>query len=162
MDTHSIPSRVVLLSLLVLLGLYLSPSSQATTETALSPPSPEIRLDPAPPIYAGEPLTMSAELPAADPSQVEYQFLLDGVVIQPWSPQAFCQRVMTLDELGLHEVTVQVRDDHGQVQQETEIYVVRRPFWPNSDMPPGLAMPVSQSVQHDKMDAPNGTAPTSR
>jgi hypothetical protein len=103
---------------------------------------------------------MSAEMPATDSSQVEYQFLLDGVVIQPWSPQAFCQRVMTLDGLGQHEVVVQVRNAHGQSQQETELYVLRRPFWPNPDMPPGLTTPVSPSAQ--QVGSPNDEATTSR
>lgn len=95
----------------------------------------------------GDALTISVVATAADPSRLEYQFLLDGEVIQPWSSVASHQRVMTLDELGLHEVIVQVRDLHSQTQRAEEIYVLRRPFWPNPDMPPGLAISVSPSAQ---------------
>lgn len=99
--------------------------------------------------YAGDALAISVAATAADPSALEYQFLMDGKIIQPWSPQASHQQIMTLDELGWHEVTVQVRDPHGQAHRTEEIYVLRHPFWPNPDMPPGLAIPLSPSAQHE-------------
>lgn len=81
-------------------------------------------------VYAGETLTMAADATSADPSSLEYQFLFDEAVIQPWSPNVSCQRMVTGDDRGLHAVMVQVRDPHGQTQRETEMYVLSRPIGP--------------------------------
>ena len=86
-------------------------------------------------VYAGETLTMAADAASADPSSLEYQFLFDDEVIQPWSPNVSCQRMVTVDDRGLHAVMVQVRDPHGQTQQATSVYVIRKPISPPSHEP---------------------------
>lgn len=114
--------------LLVAVILQLTAAAAATppagpTITALTP-------TPGSKSFVGETLTIAVEATGADPTGLEYQFLVDAVVIQPWSPASACQWVITDKERGLHTVTAHVRDAHGQATATTDIYVVRHPVPP--------------------------------
>jgi len=89
-------------------------------------------------LVAGQTLHIVAEVKAVDPSRLEYQFVLDGQTIQPWSTQASCQRLLTLEDLGERRLLVQVRDPQGQAERETSVYVIRQPVYPTGHATPSI------------------------
>jgi len=108
---------------------FLRAGSPPVTDT--TPPTLNgVNLAPGPSLYMGETLTISASVTDTDPSPLEYQFLWDGIAVQPWSSAGSFSRPMASTDFGRHRVTVQVRDAGGHVQQEKAIMVVHRPLEP--------------------------------
>ena len=65
-----------------------------------------------------------------DPSPLEYQFSVDGVVKKSWSSQANYNWVTASTDKGSHSIKTEVRDAGGQDAKQAGIYVFRKPIGP--------------------------------
>lgn len=110
---------------------HVQAAEQAVPPADSVPASVAMTVEPGRPNYPGNPLTISAVLQKPDASEAEYQFLVDHAVIQSWSPLASCQWVPVLQDIGKHQVEVQVRSRNGMTSQQESIYIYRRPVVPS-------------------------------
>ena len=131
-DCRQYPCWTFLLSLTIFLLTVVAPAPARESVSAAEVPPTITALTPPPgsKLFVRETLTIAVEATGADPTGLEYQFLVDAVVIQPWSPASSCQWVLTDQARGRHTVTAHVRDAHGQATETTDIYVVRPPVPP--------------------------------
>jgi len=65
-----------------------------------------------------------------DPSPLEYQFLIDGIIKQAWSNSSSYGWTPSSQDIGVCNIKVQVRDTGGEDTIETEVYVFRKPLLP--------------------------------
>lgn len=106
-------------------------AEQAVPHADSVPAHVAMTVEPVRPNYPGDPLTIFAVLQDPDTSEVEYQFLVDDAVMQSWSPSASCQWVPVLQDIGEHQLEVQVRNRNGMMSQQGSIYIYRRPVVPS-------------------------------
>jgi len=72
---------------------------------------------------------MEAVIRASADDDLEYQFLVDDVVIQPWSKTPSCQLILDKSHVGPHHLTVQMRRRDDIIAQATDhIYVLHPPI----------------------------------
>jgi hypothetical protein len=96
------------------------PDTTPPTINALSP-------QPGPTLYAGNTVTLSASVTDTDPSPLEYQFSVDGVIKQAWSATTTYQWVTTSAMAGSHIITAEVRDAGGAVSKTQTLYLYLKP-----------------------------------
>ncbi len=105
-------------------GITVSVDTTPPTLNAISP-------QPSPSLYVGDLLTLSATVTDTDPSPLEYQFSVDGAVVQPWSSTATYQWNTTSAMAGRHTITAEVRDAGGAVASSQGLYLYLRPPAPS-------------------------------
>ncbi len=80
-------------------------------------------------LYPGAATTIQVSATDQEGDPIQYQILVDGALLadwsagptQPWTPGA--------NSVGLHTITVTVRDDYGGSHtQDAQVYVLRRPI----------------------------------
>jgi len=97
-----------------------------TTPPTINSVSPQ----PSPSLYAGDTLTISASVTDNDPSPLEYQFSVDGVIKQTWSAATTYQWITTSAMAGTHTITVEVRDTGGAASKTQTLYLYLKPPGP--------------------------------
>ncbi len=90
---------------------------------SISPP-------PSPGLYAGDGITVSASVTDIDPSPLEYQFSVDGVIKQAWSATTTYQWATTSAMAGSHTIAVEVRDAGGATSKTQTLYLYLKPPGP--------------------------------
>lgn len=78
-------------------------------------------------VYAGDTVVITPTVQDSDPSPLEYQFSVDGAVVQSWSAKSTYNWPASLKK---HTIKVQVRDAGGQDSKEVELFGCRRPIPP--------------------------------
>jgi hypothetical protein len=81
--------------------------------------------------YAGDSIEISANVNDVDPSPLEYQFSIDGQVVQPWSATTSYNWATNTAGIGKHEIQVEVKDAGGSDSEAIPVYILRRPVWPS-------------------------------
>lgn len=82
-------------------------------------------------LFAGQTLRIAAEVQAADPSRLEYRFLVDEVVLQPWGSASVCEWATSTSDRGPHRITVQARTPRGEAQAGVDVFILHhRPVMP--------------------------------
>ncbi len=80
-------------------------------------------------LYAAAAKSLQLTATDAEGDAIEYQLLVDGVALGPWSTSATQSWTPTLSQLGLHTLTFSARDAYGGARtKDSEIYVVRQPI----------------------------------
>ncbi|MBI4387834.1 MAG: fibronectin type III domain-containing protein [Candidatus Omnitrophica bacterium] len=75
----------------------------------------------------GKEYTFTANAQDSDPSPLEYQFELNGNVIQPYSSNNILTYTSTALAPGSLPLTVKARDEGGEARQDIPIYIYRNP-----------------------------------
>lgn len=84
-------------------------------------------------LYAGSTATLQATAHDAEGDPIQYRFALDGEPLAEWSPSASQPWAPGLSQLGIHALTISVRDPHGgSSDMEAKVFVVRPPIQPPS------------------------------
>jgi hypothetical protein len=78
--------------------------------------------------YGNDTILISSTVNDTDPSPLEYQFSIDGIIKQPWSSQA--SFIWTQGSSGSHNLKIEVRDAGGQDSEEAENFIFRKPLSP--------------------------------
>jgi hypothetical protein len=80
-------------------------------------------------LYAGMARMLQLTATDAQNDPIEYQVLVDGVALGPWSATATTSWTPNLGQLGVHTLTFSARDaDGGSRTKDIEVYVVRPPI----------------------------------
>jgi len=80
--------------------------------------------------YEGDTISIFPTVNDQDPSPLEYQFLIDGIIKQAWSNSSSYGWTPSSQDIGVCNIKVQVRDTGGEDTIETEVYVFRKPLLP--------------------------------
>lgn len=80
--------------------------------------------------YESDTIVISSTVKDTDPSPLEYQFSLDGIIKQVWSGLSNYSWLSSSQDRGSHNIKVEVRDVGGQESKQAEIYILRRPIAP--------------------------------
>lgn len=129
--TAAIIVVVFLLVLLVVVGRTAAGSSRSSPSHT---PMVELSVNPSPPLYSGDIVTLSASTDPAAPES-RYQFRWELGVLQPWSEASSCRWVLP-DATGEHRVTVEVHLPDGTTVDTTKtVYIYRRPVAPSDHDP---------------------------
>jgi hypothetical protein len=80
-------------------------------------------------LYENSTVVISVAAGNTGPSLVEYQFSIDGVILQAWSGQSTYSWSTTA---GKHTLKVEVKDTGGEDSRQSEVFVLRRPIAPPS------------------------------
>lgn len=67
-----------------------------------------------------------------DPSPLEYQFSIDGIIKQTWSDKSDYSWSTTETDKGSHNINIEVRDIGGGDTKQIEIYILRKPIEPSN------------------------------
>jgi hypothetical protein len=119
-------------------GTFTTAPPSDTTPPTINSVSPQA----SPSLYAGDTLTVGVSVTDTDPSPLEYQFSVDGVVKQVWSTSQTYAWVTTSAMAGRHTSTVEVRDAGGAVASSQTLYLYARPPMPPvATPPPGTPSP---------------------
>jgi len=80
-------------------------------------------------LYAGAARSFQLIANDVEGDAIEYQILVNGVALGPWSASATQSWTPTLSQLGLHTVTFSARDAYGGARtKDVEVYVIRQPI----------------------------------
>jgi len=81
--------------------------------------------------YENDSVLISVMVNDIDPSPLEYQFSIDGIIKQAWSSLSTSYSWITsLQDKGSHNIKVEAKDAGGQDSKEMEIYILRKPIPP--------------------------------
>lgn len=101
---------------------------QVTVQRDTIPPTIQsISPMPSPSLYADNLITLSASVTDTDPSPLEYQFSVDGVVKQAWSTTTSYPWATTSAMAGSHTIKVEVRDTGGVDAKTQTLYLYHTP-----------------------------------
>ena len=79
-------------------------------------------------LYAGATTTLQATVHDPEGDPIQYRFLLDGALLADWTSSAAQPWTPLVTQLGLHTLTIHVRDAYGGMNgKELEVFVIRRP-----------------------------------
>ena len=80
--------------------------------------------------YEGETVLISATLNDQDPSPSEYQFSIDGEIVQAWSSNSSHSWITDSSDIGDHQIKIEGRDIGGEDTKEVSVYILRGPIEP--------------------------------
>jgi hypothetical protein len=80
--------------------------------------------------YITDTITVTCIVNDIDASLLEYQFLIDGAIKQPWSSASSYSWIASSQDKGSHNIRIEARDAGGQDSKQVEVYIFRKPIEP--------------------------------
>ena len=78
-------------------------------------------------LLVGIPVSIQASATDLENDPIQYQFLVDGVVLADWGPAVLQPRTPSADQAGVHRLTVNARDGFGgSSTKSSDVFVVRK------------------------------------